>query len=125
MSLKAVVTINALHPELDEKAHVTLAFNDVSEVSKFPLEFGSVYIISTVFEVVYWEQADVTVLLLSDLNGDVKDLQGYFESLGFTYNLEFIPHITVSKGDTVEHWSHMIGEDIDLSGVYLKIKEYK
>lgn len=111
--------------ELDDK-HVTLAFNDPKNTDKLSFKALMEFFpcVGVVKEVVYWERAGVTVALL-DCSALIE-AQKYCESVGYDYNLEFIPHVTVARGESqVEAMSHLIGKEVVMEDCYIRCKDFK
>lgn len=79
--------------------HLTLSFCDAVKSGKFQTSImeGPARII----DVQYWERVNLTVLILdSDF---ARARHEYYQSLGYTYDLEWIPHITYGKGNLVDN----------------------
>lgn len=111
--------------ELDDK-HVTLAFNDPQNTDKLSLKtlMGFFPCVGVVKEVVYWDRAGVTVALL-DCSALIE-AQKYCQSVGYDYDLEFIPHVTVAKGESqVEAMSHLISKEVVMGDCYIRCKDFK
>lgn len=54
------------------------------------------------------------------------EAQKYCESVGYDYNLEFIPHVTVARGESqVEAMSHLIGKEVVMADCYIRCKDFK
>lgn len=102
---------------LDTDFHVTLAFMEPTKTKKArnTQETGK----ATVFDIVYWSESDVTVALIH--SHFVMERFEYWKSLGYTYNYEFKPHFTLSKGNSVDYYQYMIGSDITLGEEYFRL----
>lgn len=73
----------------------------------------------TIFDVVYWEHCDLTVALV---NSDfVQQRFQYWQSLGYSYNLQFKPHFTIGKGDLTQEYKHLIHKEISLGEEYFRL----
>jgi hypothetical protein len=98
--------------------HITTMFSEFTGSGKFSTStsIGNAHII----DVVYWENVDVTVALVDC--AFAWDRYEFFTSLGFNYDLEYQPHITVSKesGNCVEEFKHLIGTSVTIGKEYFK-----
>lgn len=97
--------------------HVTLCFCDAVKGGKFKTSAGRGR--GTIVGVEYWQKPDVTVLIID--SEYIEDRHKYYKSLGYSYDHEFIPHATISKGDTVNEHSHFKGEFIIIGDEYARI----
>lgn len=111
------------HVELNDK-HLTLSFGDAIETNK--LSFSELMRFfpcqGYVKDVVYWERANVTVALLNVEN--ILCAQKYCESVGFSYDLEFVPHITLGKGDVADESKALVGNSFELVDCYIRMKDF-
>ncbi|BBL19189.1 hypothetical protein KIT04_020 [Vibrio phage KIT04] len=103
--------------------HITLAFMDVAETDKlYTCNLNFLYEPATVVGVEYWAHSDVTVLLI-----DAECLlaaRDYLEQQGFTYDHDFIPHITVAKGNKAKDYKDYICCSVSLEHTYLRVKDF-
>jgi len=108
---------------LDNK-HVTLSFSDTKATEKLSFNdlMGFFPCQGYVKDVVYWERADVTVALLNVEN--ILEAQNYCASVGFDYDLEFIPHITLGRGDLVSESRDVIWRSLELVDCYIRLKDF-
>lgn len=128
--LKVYVAIKAFYKGLEGKTvegHVTLAFMDIKETKALnffysnPDELHNLPVIS----VEYWKDSDVTVATLK-FNRALEVVKEEIETSGFTYNdYEFIPHVTLSRGNKTEEYKYLLEEKICLHHTYLRIKDFK
>ncbi|WBU76408.1 hypothetical protein WYMAN_193 [Vibrio phage Wyman] len=105
--------------------HITLAFMDIAETDKLFFE-GVEFSTCDVFVegVEYWADSDVTVLTV--IPDEIEWVREYLEGQGFTYDdHEWIPHITVKKGNHVTDYSHLIDSKVHLGSAYLRLKDFK
>lgn len=105
---------------IDESAfsgHVTLCFCDANKGGKVSTNSGQDD--ATISDVVYWPHVDLTVLLVD--SEFAHDRYNYYKENGYTYDHEFIPHITVGKGDVVEDFKRLIGFEFYLGEEYIRI----
>jgi hypothetical protein len=102
-------------PTID--GHITLCFCDAKKGGKFST--SPVKGIATVIDAEYWEKPDLTVLLI-DCKFAVERHE-YYKSIGYTYDYEFIPHISVSKGNLVGEFKAMKGEILSVGNEYARI----
>ena len=104
---------------IDTPYHITLSFCDVvPRMGKFTTSRISTFV--NVTDIVYWKDSDVTVALLGNTRVIMKRKE-YWESMGYTYDMEFIPHFTVGKGDVVKENTHLIGNDYDAGDEYARL----
>lgn len=110
-------------PALDNK-HVTLSFGDTKATKKLSFNELMRFFPSQgyVKDVVYWERADVTVALLNTEN--VLEAQRYCASVGFDYDLDFIPHITLGRGDLVSESKDVVWQSLELVDCYISLKDF-
>lgn len=127
--IKLYIAVRAEIKRHDEDYHITLCHMSPKDTDKLSLnmKFNSFH--TRVTDVVYWADADVTVALIEP-NDDMEQLKFYLQMQGFTYNdHEFIPHITLGRGDLVElHKPWTVDSPVFVymkDGIYLKIKELK
>ena len=110
--------------ELLDNKHVTLSFGDTKATDK--LSFNELMRFfpcqGYVKEVVYWERPDVTVALLNTEN--ILSAQKYCQSVGFDYDLDFIPHITLGKGNLVDKFKEVEWQNFELVDCYIRLKDF-
>lgn len=105
--------------------HVTLAFDKVNETKK--LNMGLLNEVlknksAIIKEVVYWEAPDLTVALLD--SASILEAHEFCKQLGFKYDLEFIPHVTLAKGDVVKDFAFLTNVEVKTNDTYLRIKDF-
>ena len=77
--------------------------------------------VAYVSRVEYFPKADVTVALVeSETAWEDYD---YYQRIGFTYDHEFRPHITLRKGDCVKEYEHLAGELVVMGEAYIGFLE--
>ena len=104
--------------KLENDLHITLCFCP-AENKKGKVSTWSGISTALVVSVEYWENVDVTVLIMqSDL---AHERHEYYKENGYTYGYEFKPHATVSKGDTKKEHQHLIGSEIKIIGEYVRV----
>lgn len=111
---------------LCEKAHVTMAYGNIQATSR--LTFKTMPTIAChVVDVLYWDKADLTVIVVGNKNDMLHKVQGELEAAGFTYDHQFEPHITIGKGDIVDVVRAMLGNQssVLLCNPFIQIKERK
>lgn len=114
---------SSIRLDFPANAHVTLAYGKIQPTEKVTEETNA-GLMTTVVSVEYWKQADVTVLVLEKTD-ELERLFNFYRRKHFAYDEEFIPHITVAKGNEVVDWSQALEERVELSDVYYQIKESK
>jgi len=72
-----------------------------------------------VIRVEYWKKPRVTVLLVE--SPLIFERHEYYAKHGYTYDHEFVPHITMSHKNEVERWKHMVGKELSVIGEYIRI----
>lgn len=97
--------------------HITLCFCDTEKAGKFSTFNGKGA--ATVVDVEYWEHVDITVLVVDCQVAKIR--HEYYKSLGYTYDHEFIPHITVGRGDVVSDFIHLKGDRFIVGSEYARI----
>ena len=97
--------------------HVTLCFCDAVKSGKFKTSNGRGK--GVVIGVEYWESADITVALID--SSFIYDRHEYYKILGYGYDYNFIPHATLSKGNTVSEHKTMKGDIVILCDEYARI----
>ncbi len=99
------------------EGHITLCFCEANKGDKFSTSGAKG--IATVINVEYWDWVDITVLTV-----DCKlavERHEYYSSLGYTYDYEFLPHISMSKGDTTKELMHLKGEKLIVGSEYARL----
>ena len=97
--------------------HITLSFCDVQKAGKFQTTDSSQ--LACVYAIEYWGRVNLTVALVdSPLAWERFE---YWSGLGYTYDLEFIPHITLGEGDLTKKYEHLIGEAMLIDGEYARL----
>lgn len=121
--MKEVCVYTALQTACAAQAlqgHITTSFSVITgKVPKFE-SLGVEHLMKfkcIVKEIVYWEHVGLTVALV-----DSPDSHKRFEQLkqlGFKYEHEFVPHITIGKGDLVEEHQALVGVKVFIVGEYM------
>lgn len=70
-------------------------------------------------DVQYWELVGLTVLILESELAVARNK--YFTDLGFKYDYEYIPHVTIAQGDCAEEYMSMVGNSVYLHDEYVRI----
>lgn len=99
------------------KGHITLCFCDARKAGKFSTSNAKGA--ATVINVEYWDRVDLTVLTV-----DCKlaiERHEYYTDLGYTYDYDFLPHITMGKGDLTNELMHLKGERLIVGSEYARI----
>lgn len=105
--------------------HVTLVFMKPQETSKLFFNLVDIMVqgqFADIVRIEYWEEANVTVAILDA--EFLKDAHQTLVNKGFTYDHEFIPHITLENGNHVEYYESLIEERVYFGYSYLKIKDF-
>lgn len=132
MKTKFYIAINAdvLEPKNNThifSGHTTLAFltpKETEKISALDLLLPEDDSVGVVKEIVYWEKADLTVMLV-DCPSSLLKLQKKLSNKGFSYEeFEFIPHITIGKGNQIEKFKHFKGNTIEFYDVYFRMKDF-
>lgn len=118
ISIDAIHLVNALNGR--ESLHCTLMYGEVKRrLPIIPLEATPIHG-SYITEVRYIPHADCTCLILYPFPGLVRRHERYAD-MGLDLGYEFDPHITVSKGNTVENWTILLGHCVTLDSEYLQV----
>lgn len=118
----AIRTMSELEA-LDDK-HLTICYMPASETSK--LNFNEImpsHVSAKVTDVLYWERVNLTVALI-----DSEESRRAYQVLnrsGFTYDFEFIPHVTICQGDKTSEYRGIIGEEIIIGNPYIRVRPSK
>lgn len=100
--------------------HITTSFTPV--VGKLPKMKSWHFLLpwdacqAKITEVQYWEEPDVTVAVVTAPSA-LAHYQRMMD-LGFVYELEYIPHITLCKGRGVDKYASLLGTYCDIIDVY-------
>lgn len=135
MTIKFYAAIDATvwHPNQGIESawgHITLSFFEPHETKKLDINDLVNKIrpyqdqqIATVSKVEYWEKVNLTVLIVeSDF---LHSLHNDMKNAGFNYeNHQFIPHITVGAGNQTDQYLELIGGDVELSHIYIRMKDF-
>ncbi|NLR52117.1 hypothetical protein HG694_01245 [Citrobacter freundii] len=118
----------ALRTESDTDAlsdkHITVCYMSASATSK--LDVNSIMpqkAKASVVDVVYWERANLTVAII-----DSPEAYCAYEASmasGFTYDLEFIPHVTLGCGDATSEHKNLVGKTLSIGSPYIRLKQAK
>lgn len=128
MTLKAFITVGTYsrHDELQGK-HITLAFMPVQPTKSLHIDKLDDLLPCKVIveDIVYWEGSNVTVARVA-LTRQLLMLKQACEDAGWTYSdYTWVPHITLSYGgDNTAVYNHLIGAEVVIHTVSLRIKEY-
>lgn len=122
MSVYFYTALRALATPYSEpsRGHITTSFTKVE--GKMPkLESGNFILPWSICEAVvtaveYWAEADMTVAVVNCPSAEKHHLD--MVKLGLGYEKEFIPHISLSKGDTAKQWQDKIGARYAVVDVY-------
>lgn len=96
--------------------HVTTSFTWME--GRMPkLQTCSAQGICTVKDVVYFEGADVTVALVASKLAE--DRHKVLTSIGLKYEHEYLPHVTICKGNKVVEFTQLIGINVMLHSEYI------
>lgn len=110
--------------ELDDK-HAMLVFNDLKNTDKLFLKALMKFFpcVGIVKEMVYRKDEGVTVAILDCPY--LIEAQKYCKSVGYDYNLDSIPHVTVAKGKSKSKgMSHLIGKEVVIEACYTHCKDF-
>lgn len=108
---------------LDDK-HLTICYMTVSETSKLNVnEIIPSQVSAKVTDIVYWERVNLTVALID--SEESKSAYQMLTNNGFTYDLDFIPHVTIGKGDKTEENINLIGKEIMIGNPYIRLRSSK
>lgn len=112
---KFTAALRVLDSKID--GHITLCFCETKKSGKVSTHNGNG--VATVIDVVYWERVDLTVALVDcDL---AMERHEYYKSNGYDYDHEFIPHVTIGKGDLVADNLAINGERLIVGNEYIRI----
>lgn len=107
-----------------DKAHLTLSFGDVKETQKLSMKkLMSFFPCSgTIKQVVYWPHVNLTVALID--SETLLEAQKYCESVGFGYDLDFLPHVTLGCSDLTVEMEKFEEKRVHFHDVYIRQKEF-
>ena len=115
---------------IDLKVHMTVAFMDANDTGKLPFSNLPDLEIRK-WKIEYWEKPDLTVVIPEGLHvgggSTIYDIRRILDDMGYTYGpLEFVPHITMCKGNQVDLVSNLLqGYDkLYLVRPYLRVKDF-
>ena len=101
----ALKTKSREHKELN--GHITTSFMAVK--GKMPKLSTCVNeSVATVVDIKHLVGGDVTVAVVDCHLANSR--RSHFESIGLSYDYEFIPHITICSGNCVDDYQHLVGE---------------
>lgn len=108
-----------------DNAHLTLSFGDTKETQKLSMKKLLSFFPCTgnVIDIVYWPNVNLTVALID--SPEILDAQKYCESVGFNYDLDFLPHVTLCKEDLSNDLKHLKGKKIHFHDVYIRQKDFE
>lgn len=104
--------------------HLTICYMSASATTK--LDVNRIMpepVVATVSKVEYWERVNLTVAIID--SPDVYGAHEVSKTAGFTYDLEFIPHVTLGYGDTTSEHQRLVGKTLSIGSPYIRIKETK
>lgn len=106
--------------------HLTLCFLDVNDTSKLDMtELSNCFPANGIIkDIVYWEKSNVTVALIENKDGNLYKAKKLCEDAGFSYDMEFVPHVTLGKNDLVEENSFLKDECISFASPYIRLKNF-
>ena len=111
---KFTAALNVLDAQID--GHITLCFCDANKSGKVSTHHG--HGIATVIDVVYWERVDLTVALVDcDL---AIERHEYYKANGYGYDHDFIPHITIGKGNLADEMLSLKGDKLVVGNEYVR-----
>lgn len=109
--------LKVLTPEFADK-HVTTMFSEFTGKGKFST--STEFELVPIKDIVFWKDAGVVVAIVE--SGLAEYLHSKYTEMGYEYDYEFIPHMTLEKTniDTSEKYKHLIGQQIKLGEEYFK-----
>lgn len=127
MTLKAyaAVTTNSKHAELNHK-HITFAFMPAQQTGYLYINNLSDLLHCKTFvrDIVHFTGADVTAATVV-ASPEMLLIKSSLEGAGWTYvDYEWQPHITLCKGNTSEEYAHLIGCEVTLTDLSIRLKEF-
>lgn len=108
------------------ESHLTLSFLDVNDTSKLDMtELSNCFPANGIVkDIVYWEKSNVTVALIENKDGNIYKAKKLCEDAGFSYDMEFIPHVTLGKNNLVEENSFLKDKCISFASPYIRLKNF-
>ncbi len=107
-----------------DKFHLTVMFAPLKATPRFYLDVAGILTHETeVIDVVYWAHVDLTVALVNNTSSIQHRFDTYSNDLGFEYDYDFVPHVTLGSGNITKKYSYLKNTDIDLFDEYIKIIE--
>lgn len=104
--------------------HLTLMYGELKATPRFYLgEHGMRGHGTNVEDIVYWEHVDLTVAIINHTKYLQDRFDFYSKELGIEYDYEFVPHVTLGKGNLVEEHAYLKGTDVDFSDEYIRFLE--
>lgn len=127
MALKAfaAATTRSNHTELNNK-HVTFAFMPAEQTGYLYIESMARLLPCNTFvrDIVHFPGADVTVAIVMTAL-EMLVIKARLHDAGWTYDdYEWRPHITLCKGNTPEEYAHLIGCEVTLTDLSIRLKEF-
>ena len=107
--------LDILNPNID--GHITLCFCEVKKSGKVSTHYGHGEAI--IIDVVYWPHVDLTVILVECSLANER--HEYYKSHGYDYDHEFIPHVTIGKGNLVEGNKWLKGDVLVVGNEYVRV----
>lgn len=126
MTLKAYAacTTNSRHAELNNK-HITFVCMPAQQTGYLYVSNPSDLLDSKTFvrDIAYFPEADVTVAIVM-ISTEMRLIKEHLHGAGWIYaDYEWQPHITLCKGNTPEEYTHLIGCDVTLTDLSIRLKE--
>lgn len=117
MKLKFYAGLSVYYED-NPNAHITTAFSPI--VGNPNTGTSPVSSDATIIGLDYWENADVTVALV-DCHLAVK-YHNKYRKQGFTWDFtDYKPHVTLSKGNRVGEFQHLLGTILPVYQEYRRI----
>lgn len=127
MTLKAYAacTTNSKHTELNHK-HITFAFMPAQQTGYLYINNLADLLPSKTFvrDIVHFPEADVTIAIIVT-SPELLHIKSSLEDADWTYiDYKWQPHITLCKGNTPEEYAHLIGCEVTLTDLSIRLKEF-
>ncbi|EMC1808337.1 hypothetical protein ACNEVU_001019 [Escherichia coli] len=104
--------------------HLTICYMSASATSKLDVNrIMPEQAEAKISAVEYWERVNLTVALID--SPDAHAAHKLSKIAGFTYDLEFMPHVTLGCGDTTKEHQNLVGKILTIGSPYIRIKESK
>lgn len=104
--------------------HLTICYMSASATSKLDVNrIMPQQAEAKISAVEYWERVNLTVALID--SPDAHAAHKLSKIAGFTYDLEFMPHVTLGCGDTTKEHQNLVGKILTIGSPYIRIKESK